>query len=166
MSWACIWGPASLSLRTSVAHPVSLADLLERWASGDLDFIHFFPDGTRAFVRRRDGSYAGFNVSFVGTLTTANPTASGNTTLLTPTAGRLLRLKAFAMVNNGSSVVQAGLRFAAAGTIHFNGDLAADGGARIMNLVGAHVEGAVGEALFINLSAAGNLHVTTITEEV
>lgn len=102
----------------------------------------------------------------VGTGARTNVTASGNTTLVTPAAGTRVRLKAFMFVNNGASVVQAGLRFGATGTIFFFGDVAADGGARAMNLIDAYLEGAVDELLIANLSAAGDVDFTVITQAI
>mgnify|MGYP001605456126 FL=1 len=84
--------------------------------------------------------------------------------MVTPTATGRVRLKAFLIVNNGASVNDVGLRFAAAGVILFHGDLAADGGQRGMNLIGAYIDGAAGEALIINITNAGNISVTVITE--
>ena len=96
--------------------------------------------------------------------TSRNIVASGNTTLVTATATQRVRLKAFLIVNNGGSVNDVGLRFAAAGTIYFGGDLAVDGGQRGLNLLGAYIEGALGEALIVNINAAGDVSVTVITE--
>ena len=99
------------------------------------------------------------------TRTPINATLIGNTTIITPAAGRRLRLHLFILVNNGAAVNRAGLRFGAAGTINFRGDLAADGGTRAMNLIDAEVEGAADEALIVNLDAAGDIDVTVVTEE-
>lgn len=92
-------------------------------------------------------------------------TASGNSTIVTPTSGKAIRVKFIHLVNNGSGVNKVGLRFAAAGTIRFTGDLPADGGTRLMNLINAYWEGATNEALIINLGGAGDVDVTVQYEE-
>lgn len=94
-----------------------------------------------------------------------NATSSGNSTILTPTSGKAVRVKFIHLVNNGAGVNKVGLRFAAAGTIRFTGDLPADGGARLMNLINAYWEGATNEALIINLGGAGDVDVTVQYEE-
>jgi hypothetical protein len=88
-----------------------------------------------------------------------NLTATG--IIYTPATGKKIRLKGFAWSSN-TDIVTA-LRFGTAGDLLF--PLQAKG-VIAMNLVGCNIEGAVDEALYGYLSAAGTMKGTVLLEEV
>ena len=91
-------------------------------------------------------------------------TASGDNAVKTPESGKKLRVKLVDVWNNGSADITVYLRFAT-GTARFKKLLAAKTGF-IMNLVGCNWEGAVDEALNVNLSATGTVDITVLGDEV
>jgi len=99
------------------------------------------------------------------TIVSVQATASGNTTIQTPAAGKKIRVKLIDVWNSNTAAITVYLRFAAAGTARFKKTLAANTGF-IINLIGTNWEGAADEALIINLSAIGIVDVTVMKDEV
>lgn len=95
--------------------------------------------------------------------------ASGNNTILTPPAGKKVRLYYFSLSADGANTadVVAFLRFAAAGTGKHKVSLAAKAiFARNIGGGKRYIEGAVNEALIVNLSAAQSVHVSIEYDEI
>jgi hypothetical protein len=80
--------------------------------------------------------------------TTVKVTASGNTPLVTPNAGKKIRVHWYAYSNKDSSLADVGMRFGEDGEIKHRFALAAEGGNVISNLTDANWEGAVSETLY------------------
>jgi len=97
---------------------------------------------------------------------TLNATASGNTAIVTPTSGKAIRVYYIHFSNRDTvnASPRVGLRFTTTGTIYFSSTLAATGMINA-NLLPHYWEGAVNEALYVNLSAAGNVDVTVLYGE-
>lgn len=101
---------------------------------------------------------------------TVTASTSGNTTIHAPAAGKKVRLYYFGY-SAGSTVtgILVGLRFGAAGTIFDNEYLSAAGQPYARN-IGAgrrHFDGAVDEALIVNLGASGQtVYVNVEVDEV
>lgn len=92
-------------------------------------------------------------------------TASGNNTLITPTSGKKIRL--FYVSYNPLSAVEAGFRFAAAGTIWLKFSVA--GSSVITKDFGPamrYFEGAIDQALILNLSSTVNVNWTVFYAEL
>lgn len=100
---------------------------------------------------------------------TVSASSSGNNTIHTPASGKKIRLYFFGY-SAGSSVtgVLAGLRFAAAGTIFDQQYLVAPGQPYARNIQSGkrYVDGAVDEALVLNLSAAQTVYTNVELEEI
>ena len=92
-------------------------------------------------------------------------TGNGDNTVKTPAAGKKLRIKLLDVWNNGVSDATVYLKFSAAGTARFKKILASKTGFAL-NLVGCNWEGAVNEAVIINLGSAGTIDVTIMGEEI
>ncbi len=96
-------------------------------------------------------------------------TASGNTELIAPSATKRLRLYYLAMNADpsNSAMVTSAIRFGDAGQLRYRLGLTA--GSIFARAIGAgrkYVEGAIGEALNVNLSAAQSVNVVIEYEEV
>lgn len=94
---------------------------------------------------------------------------SGNTTLITPTSGRRVRLFYVLMNADGANAadVTSAVRFGASGSLVYPVCLKA--GSIFARNIGAgrrYVQGAINEALIANLSAAQTVNLTVEWEEV
>ena len=105
------------------------------------------------------------NLTKVATPFYVQATASGNNTIITPTGGKKIRIKAIMVLNSGAANITVYLRFAAGGTARFQGTLAANSGWNF-NLIGCHWEGAVNELFIANLSGTGTVDVSGMYEEI
>lgn len=92
-------------------------------------------------------------------------TSSGNTEIITVSAGKKLRIKWIDIWNNGTASITVYLRLTSTGNSHFKKKLTEECGF-LINLVGGNWEGGTDEDLFINLSAAGTISYTIGYEEV
>jgi len=82
------------------------------------------------------------------TYNTMKVTAGGNTELVTPSAGKKIRVHYFAYSNRHTTNADVGMRFGPDGEIKHRNLLAADGGSFNANLTDAPWEGSVGETLY------------------
>lgn len=92
-------------------------------------------------------------------------TASGNTKVVAPAAGKKLRVKFIYVFNSGAASVTVGLRFTDTGTLHFRGNLAPQTG-YTLNLTGCNFLGEKDEVLYINLAVDGTVDYTVMYTEV
>jgi len=92
----------------------------------------------------------------VVTFASGEATLSGNTEIVSVSAGKKLRIKYMAIWNNGAGSVTVALRLTSTGTLRHKKKVAAESG-WMVNLIDANWEGAVDEDLFINLSDAGTI---------
>lgn len=118
----------------------------------------YFKDGESVDVIRK---------TLVKDTVTANQV--GNNSVYTPAEGKKVRLLFFGY-SAGANVegVLVGMRFGAAGDVFDNQYLIAAGQpyARNMEAGGRYKEGAIGETLYVNLSAAQTVYVNFEVEEV
>ena len=102
----------------------------------------------------------------IGALTpqSGQATASGNNTLITPTSGKALRI--FYAAYNPLASVEAAFRFGAAGTLWLRNNLVAN--SVVSKDFGdlRYLQGAVDEALILNLSLAASVNWTVFYKEV
>lgn len=92
-------------------------------------------------------------------------TASGNTEVIAPAAGKSIRVRTVCIWNNGDADNTVALRFTATGTLTYKALLTSKSGFAL-NLIGDYWQGAADEKLYINLSAAGTIGYTIGYEEV
>jgi len=96
---------------------------------------------------------------------TVQATASGDTTLITPSSGKRIILKNLYVNNEQDADRIVKFRFGS-GSYFFTGELMRDGGTWNNNLIGCNLHGAVDEAFKINLDDAGEINVTVLYKEV
>jgi len=140
-----------------------VGQLLQRQTTRDL-LIQLRHGGTEIDPRDvsdRSGRLLGAitDINKVATQKKIDLTATG--VIHTPASGKKIRIKAFAWSSNADIVTA--LRFGTAGDLLFAIQAK---GVIGMNLVGANVEGAVGEALYGYLSATGAMKGTVLIEEI
>lgn len=97
---------------------------------------------------------------------TGTATANGSTAILTPAAGKKIRVYFFEENNGGSSDITVYFTFAVSAVSFGKGLRAKNGGSLARSLVENYFEGAVNEALSINLSATGTVNWTIGVQEV
>lgn len=91
---------------------------------------------------------------------TVQATNAGNTEIIAaPGAGSHLKIKTLHVFNSGDAAVAVGLRFTAAGALHYRATLAANTGYN-MNLTHDDWHGGDNENFLVNLSVAGTVDVT------
>lgn len=105
------------------------------------------------------------DVTKTASVATSEATSSGNTEIITVTAGKKLRIKTIDIWNNGSAAITVALRLTSTGTLTYKKKIAKESG-WILNLIGANWEGGTDEDLFINLSADGTVSYTISYEEI
>lgn len=112
------------------------------------------------------GSLSGSQVTGVGVLTSASGQASGsgNNTVVTPSSGKRLRI--YYLSYNPLAAVEAAYRFGAAGTLFLRNNVTAN--SVIAKDFGdlRYLQGAVDEALILNLSSAVTTNWNAFYQEV
>lgn len=136
------WDLATNTLTVNVAFSAQIVAAVQ--------YVMFFPTIQTAFVKEIG----------VSDKATVQATESGDTDVIAaPGEGSHLKVKTIHVFNSGAAEVAVGLKFTAAGDLHYRANLAANTGYN-MNLTHDDWHGGDNEAFIINLSVAGTVDVT------
>ncbi len=95
-------------------------------------------------------------------------TDSGDTTIVSPSAGNKIRVHYFSFSNAHGALATVGLKFGTGGDVIHRFALPASGGAANGNFVDATCEGIIDQVLYVNLAAAyaSGVYVTIVYSEI